>query len=72
MVKSEPTLDSEVGLTIVRAMHGFGDLYKIGRGNKCGALTRTTDWRGYTLPMVDLLTQMRLRALYKVPVDRDH
>lgn len=56
-VSLERTLDVEASLAIVRATAGFVDLYKIGKANRCGALTKTTDWRDYTLRMVDLLTR---------------
>ncbi len=54
----EPTLNVEASLAIVRATYEFVDLYKVGRANYCGALTQTTDWRSYTLRMVDLLTKL--------------
>jgi len=54
----EPTLDIEASLAVVRATHEFVDLYKVGRANYCGALTRITDWRDYTLRMIDLLHQL--------------
>jgi hypothetical protein len=53
----EPTLDVEASLAIVEATHGFVDLYKVGRVNYL-PMTRTTDWRGYTLRMVDLLQEV--------------
>jgi DNA repair photolyase len=61
----EPTLDIEASLAIVRATHGFVDLYKVGRANYCADLTRTTDWRGYTLRMVELLTTLGKRHYIK-------
>jgi hypothetical protein len=61
----EPTLDIEASLAIVRATHGFVDLYKVGRANYCAALTRETDWRGYTLRMVELLTKLGKRHYLK-------
>jgi DNA repair photolyase len=57
-VSLEPTLHIEVSLAIVRATHEFVDLYKVGRANYCGTLTKQTDWRTYTLRMIDLLTQL--------------
>jgi DNA repair photolyase len=54
----EPTLDVEASLAIVRATHRFVDLYKVGRANYCGAITKTTDWRDYTLRMIDLLGRL--------------
>jgi hypothetical protein len=52
-VSLEPTLDVESSLQIVRETHGFVDLYKIGRVNYL-PMTKTTDWRDYTLRIVDL------------------
>lgn len=57
-VSLEPTLDIEASLAIVRATHGFVNHYKIGMANGCGALTKTTDWQGYTSRMIDLLAQL--------------
>jgi hypothetical protein len=57
IVSLEPTLDIEHSLAVVEATYGFVDLYKIGRANKLGALTKTTDWRGYTVRMLDLLAR---------------
>lgn len=56
-VSLEPTLDVEASLAIVRATHSFVDLYKVGRANYL-TMTRTTDWRDYTLRMIDLLHEV--------------
>lgn len=53
-VSLEPTLDIEESLKVVEATHQFVDLYKVGRVNYIG-LTQTTDWKTYTLRMIDLL-----------------
>lgn len=53
-VSLEPTLDVESSLAIVRATHEFVDLYKVGRVNYL-PITKTTDWRDYTVRMIDLL-----------------
>lgn len=66
----EPTLDIEASLAIVRATHGFVDLYKVGRANYCAELTKTTDWRGYTLRMINLLTQLGKRHYIKRDLQR--
>jgi hypothetical protein len=50
-VSLEPTLDIEASLAIVEARHGFVDLYKVGRANYL-PMTKTTDWRHYTLRML--------------------
>lgn len=53
-VSLEPTLDVESSLRIVEETHPFVDLYKVGRVNYL-PMTKTTNWRDYTLRMVDLL-----------------
>lgn len=65
-VSLEPTLDVESSLEIVKATHGFVDLYKIGRVNY-NALTRTTDWQAYTLRMIELCS--RLGAAHYIKKD---
>jgi DNA repair photolyase len=57
-VSLEPTLDIDSSLDVVEATHPFVDLYKIGRANYLKEITRTTDWRGYTLRMIDLLNRL--------------
>ena len=54
-VSLEPTLDVEASLDLVQATHSFVDLYKVGRANYLKEITRTTDWRDYTLRMIDKL-----------------
>lgn len=56
-VSLEPTLEVESSLAVVEATHEFVDLYKVGRVNYV-SLTKTTDWRGYTLRMIDLLQRL--------------
>lgn len=53
-VSLEPTLDVEASIEIVRQTHSFVDLYKVGRVNYL-SMTRTTDWRDYTLRMIETL-----------------
>lgn len=64
-VSLEPTLDVEASLAIVRATHGFVDLFKVGRANYLKAITRTTNWRDYTLQMIDLLQGLGARHYIK-------
>lgn len=64
-VSLEPTLDIEHSLAVVRETHGFVDLYKIGRANYLGAITRETDWRGYTLRMIDLCQRLGAKCYIK-------
>ena len=61
----EPTLHIEASLAIVRATYEFVDLYKVGRANYCGLITKTTDWRDYTLRMADLLNKLNKAHYFK-------
>lgn len=64
-VSLEPTLDVDSSLAIVRATHEYVDLYKVGRANYLKEITRTTDWREYTMRMVDLLHHVGARHYIK-------
>lgn len=64
-VSLEPTLDVEASLAIVRATHEFVDLYKIGKANYLKEITRTTDWRDYTLRMIDLCRALGVKHYIK-------
>ncbi|MGD0157707.1 MAG: radical SAM protein [Terracidiphilus sp.] len=64
-VSLEPTLNIESSLEIVKETHGYVDLYKVGRANYLGQLTRTTDWRDYTLRMVDMCQQLGVKHYIK-------
>jgi DNA repair photolyase len=57
-VSLEPTLDVEASLAIVQATHQYVDLYKVGRANYLKEVTRCTDWRDYTLRMIDLMKRV--------------
>ncbi len=61
----EPTLDIESSLAIVDATHEFVDLYKVGRANYLKEITRVTDWRGYTLRMIEKLQRLGKRHYIK-------
>lgn len=63
-VSLEPTIDVEASLAIVDATHPFVDLYKVGRVNYIG-ITTTTDWRDYTLRMIDKLQRLGKRHYIK-------
>lgn len=56
-VSLEPTLDVEASLDIIRATHHAVDLYKIGRVNYL-PITKTADWRDYTLRVLDLVREL--------------
>lgn len=56
-VSLEPTLDIEASLAIVRETHSLVDLYKIGRVNYL-KMTKTTDWRDYTVRMIELCREL--------------
>lgn len=57
-ISLEPTLDIESSLSIVDATYGYIDLYKVGRANYLKEITTTTDWRDYTLRMIDKLNRL--------------
>ena len=63
-VSLEPTLDVESSLQILQETHTFVDLFKIGRVNYL-PMTKTTDWRDYTLRMVDLCQRLGVRHYIK-------
>lgn len=64
-VSLEPTLDIESSLSVVDATHEFVDLYKVGQANYLKEITKTTDWRGYTLRMIDKLNALGKRHYIK-------
>jgi DNA repair photolyase len=63
-VSLEPTLDVEASLSIVEATHDFVDLFKVGRANYL-PMTRTTNWRQYTLRMIETLNRVGARHYIK-------
>jgi DNA repair photolyase len=63
-VSLEPTLDVEASLEIVEKTHRFVDLFKIGRVNYL-PMTKTTDWRDYTLRMIELCQRLGVRHYIK-------
>lgn len=64
-VSLEPTLDVDASLAVVEATHEFVDLYKVGRANYLKEITRTTDWRDYTLRMIDKMHALGKRHYIK-------
>jgi DNA repair photolyase len=65
-VSLEPTLDVEHSLAIVDATHEVVDLYKVGRANYLGPITKTTDWRDYTLRMIERLGRYGVKHYIKL------
>jgi len=61
----EPTLDIEHSLAVVDATHEHVDLYKVGKANYLKEITRTTDWRDYTLRMIEKLNALGVRHYIK-------
>jgi DNA repair photolyase len=55
----EPVLSPEHSLAVIEATHEFVDLFKLGRANYMGAITRETDWQGYTLRAIELLNRFQ-------------
>ena len=68
-VSLEPVLDVEASLAIVMATHSFVDLYKVGRANYL-PITTTTDWRTYTLRMIELLNRVGAKHYIKQDLQR--
>jgi DNA repair photolyase len=64
-VSLEPTLDVEASLSIVKETHEFVDLYKIGKANYIPKITKTTDWRDYTLRMIDVCQALGVKHYVK-------
>jgi DNA repair photolyase len=60
----EPTLSVEHSLRIVEETHPFVDLYKIGMVNYL-PITKTTDWRDYTLRMLELVNKVGVKHYFK-------
>lgn len=63
-VSLEPTLDVESSLQIIEKTHQFVNLYKIGRANYL-PMTAKTDWRDYTLRIIDLCAKLSVRHYIK-------
>lgn len=63
-VSLEPTLSVEHSLAVVQATHRFVDLYKIGRANYI-PITKNTDWRDYTLRMLELVNRLGVKHYFK-------
>jgi DNA repair photolyase len=68
-VSLEPTLDIESSLEIVRQTHSFVDLFKIGRANYL-PMTKTADWRDYTLRMIELCQRLGAKHYVKEDLQR--
>ena len=64
-VSIEPMLDIEHSLAVVEATHSFVNLFKVGRANYLKELTKTTDWRGYTLRMIELVNRLGAKHYIK-------
>lgn len=69
-VSIEPTLDVDHSLAVIEATAGFVDLYKVGRANYLGAITRTTDWCDYTMRVVDLMNRLGKAHYIKADLQR--
>lgn len=63
-VSLEPTIDVQASLNIVKETFQFVDLFKIGRVNYL-PITKTTDWRDYTLRMIDLCQSLGIKHYVK-------
>lgn len=63
-VSLEPTLDVEASIEIVKRTYRMVDLYKIGRANYL-PMTKKTDWKDYTLRMIELCGALGVRHYIK-------
>lgn len=64
-VSLEPTLSVEHSLQVVQETWEMVDLYKIGRANYLGPITKDTDWREYTLRMIELCQRLGVKHYIK-------
>jgi DNA repair photolyase len=69
-VSLEPVLNIEHSLAIIEATHEFVDLYKCGRANNMGAITKETDWDRYTGRLVETLTRLGKQHYVKRDLQR--
>ncbi len=63
-VSLEPTLDADTSIDLIMRTHEYVDLYKIGRANYL-PLTRTTDWRTYTLRIIEVCQRLGVKHYIK-------
>lgn len=68
-VSLEPTIDVEASMQIIRETHSFIDLFKIGRVNYL-PMTKTTDWKDYTLRIIELCQHLGVRHYIKEDLQR--
>lgn len=64
-VSLEPTLDAAASIEIVKATHGFVDLFKVGRANYLKGYGERIDWADYTARMIEVLNQLGARHYIK-------
>lgn len=57
-VSIEPTIDAWHSLAVIERVAPFVDLFKVGKANYLKKITTETDWRGYTLRVIDLLQKL--------------
>lgn len=63
-VSLEPTLDCDASIEIIKQTHQFVNLFKIGRVNYL-PMTKTTDWKDYTLRMIELCEKLNVNHYFK-------
>jgi DNA repair photolyase len=69
-VSLEPVLNPEHSLAVIEATYEFVDLFKAGRANKMGAITRETDWDRYAGRLVETLTRLGKQHYVKRDLQR--
>ena len=63
-VSLEPTLDCDSSLEIIERTHDVVNLYKVGKVNYI-PLSKTIDWRDYTIRVIELLDRLGAAAYIK-------
>lgn len=64
-VSIEPTIDVDESLKVIAVLSSTVDLFKIGKANYLKEITRTTDWRDYTLRVTDLCQRLGVKHYVK-------
>ena len=63
-VSLEPTLNCDASIDIIKQTYQFVNLFKIGRVNYL-PMTKTTDWKDYTLRMIDVCQDLGVKHYFK-------
>lgn len=58
-------MNIESSISIIKHTHEFVDLYKIGRANYLKGITKNTDWKRYTLQILELVNKLKIKHYIK-------